>query len=306
MGKRWILYSGSLIGCIVFYFAYREWFSWLALLAVLFLPVASLVLSLPAMTGLRLAQGGPRLVEAGTPLTLTFAAQCRLPGPPYRCDMKVTQATTGFDKLISEGKPLPTDHCGVLVCAPKKPVIYDYMGLFRLKVRGVEESRIFVYPKKVPVENLPSLERHRSLVWRPKPGGGFAENHEMRLYRPGDKLNQVHWKLSAKTGKLMIREAMEPVRDRICIEMVLRGTPEALDRDFGQLLWLSCYLLERDMPHELRVLTGSGTLILPVANELAREEAMRVLLGESPAAPEAKLEAVQAAWLYRIGGGTDG
>jgi hypothetical protein len=60
------------------------------------------------------------------------------------------------------------------------------------------------------------------------------------------------------------------------------------------------------MPHELRVLTGSGTLILPVANELAREEAMRVLLGESPAAPEAKLEAVQAAWLYRIGGGTDG
>ena len=39
MGKRWILYSGSLIGCIVFYFAYREWFSWLALLAVLWVLV---------------------------------------------------------------------------------------------------------------------------------------------------------------------------------------------------------------------------------------------------------------------------
>ena len=306
MGKRWILYGGSLIGCIVFYFAYREWFSWLALLAVLFLPVAALVLSLPAMTGLRLAQGGPRLAEAGTPLVLTFVPQCRLPKPPYRCDMKVTQATTGFDELVKEGQPLPADHCGVLVCTPKKAAVYDYMGLFRLKLRGMEESRIVVYPRKQPVENLPSLERHRSLVWRPKPGGGFAENHEMRLYRPGDKLNQVHWKLSAKTGKLMIREAMEPVRDRICIEMILRGTPETIDRHFGQLLWLSCHLLERDLPHELRILTASGTLTLPVNSVSAQEEAMRILLAEAPAAPEAALEPVQAAWLYRIGGGTDG
>lgn len=306
MGRRWILYSGSLIGCIVFYFAYREWFAWLALIAVLSLPVAALVLSLPAMTGLRLTQGGPRLAEAGTPLTLTFTAHCRLPKPPCRCDMKVTQATTGFDETVKEGQPLPAEHCGVLVCRPKKPKVYDYMGLFRLKIRGMEESRIIVYPKKVPVTDLPSLERHRARIWRPKPGGGFAENHEIRLYRPGDKLNQVHWKLSAKTGKLMIREAMEPVRDRICIEMILRGTPEEMDRNFGQLLWLSCHLLERDLPHELRVLTGSGTLSLSVANVSNQEEVMRVLLEEGPAAPEAVLEPVQAAWLYRIGGGADG
>lgn len=306
MGKRWILYGGSLIGCIVFYFAYREWFSWLALIAVLGLPVAALVLSLPAMTGLRLQQGGPRLVEAGTPLTLTFTAHCRLPKPPYRCDMNVEQATTGFRGTLAEGDALPAEHCGVLVCRPKKPKVYDYMGLFRLKIRGMEESRIIVYPKKVPVTDLPSLERHRARIWRPKPGGGFAENHEMRIYRPGDKLNQVHWKLSAKTGKLMVREPMEPVRDKVCIEMILWGEPEALDRKFGQLLWLSGHLLEQDLPHELRVLTGSGTLTLPVANATAQEEALRLLLEESPADAGAVLEPVHAAWLYRIGGGADG
>mgnify|MGYP002512564882 CR=1 FL=1 len=36
MWKRWLLYAAAMIGGIVFYLAYQEWFSWVALIAILF------------------------------------------------------------------------------------------------------------------------------------------------------------------------------------------------------------------------------------------------------------------------------
>lgn len=305
MGKQWVLYAAVAVGGIVFYFAYREWFSWVALVGILFLPPAALLLSLPAMVMLRLRQAGPRELEAGTPLQLTYKASCKLPQPPYRCRVEAVQVLQGLRRKVEEGKPLPTEHCGMLVCRPKRPAVYDYLGLFGLRIRDVKETEVLVLPKKQPITDISGLERYRSKSWKPKPGGGFAENHEMRLFRPGDKLNQVHWKLSAKTGKLTVREPMEPIRERVLTELILRGTPEELDRKCGQLLWLSEYLLERDIPHELRILTGEGVRLLPVTDGESLHQAMKTLLSQRPAAADEVLEPVQAGWVYRIGGGPD-
>ena len=305
MVKRWMLYGAALIGGIVFYFAYREWFAWFTLMAILFFPVAALVLSLPAMSGLRLHAQGPRRVEIGEEVRLDFVSDSRLPAPPCRNTLLVTRNVTGESWTLKEGAALPTQHCGQLSCTPSSSRVYDYLGLFRLKIRQCTGTDVYVWPAKVPVTDLPSLARFAGKAWKPKPGGGFAENHEIRLYRPGDKLNQVHWKLSAKTGKLMMREAMEPVRDAIRIEMTLRGTPEELDMKFGQLLWLSQYLLEKDIGHYLRVLTGNGVVLLPVMDGQEQEKALEILLAE-PFAPEGEtLPFTGAAWQYRIGGGPD-
>ena len=305
MGRRWILYGAVLIGGIVFYFAYREWFAWFVLMAVLFLPVAALVLSLPAMTGVKLRAEGPRRVSVGSEVILEFKSESRLPAPPCNHSLLVVKNMTGERWRLKKGEALPTLHCGQLSCTPSRSRVFDYLGLFSLKLRRCTGTDVYVWPEKRPVTELPSLARFAGRAWRPKPGGGFAENHEIRLYRPGDNLNQIHWKLSAKTDKLVIREAMEPVRDAVQIEMILRGTPEELDVKFGQLLWLSQYLLDKGVGHHLRVLTGSGVTLLPVLDPKDQESAMEVLLAEPPAPAEAKLEPVKAAWQYRIGGGLD-
>lgn len=305
MGKRWILYGVSLVGGIVFYFAYREWFSWLALMGILWLPVAALAVSLPAMTSLRLAIKAPEHTRIGARLPVKYTAKCPLPAPPYRCRLRVSRSITGENWLLEEGEPLPTTHCGHLVCQPAKPRTYDYLGLLGIKLRGCSNLDITVRPVAVAVDDLPSLARYAGRAWKPKPGGGFAENHEIRLYRPGDKMNQIHWKLSSKMNKLMVREAMEPVQDRVLVEMILRGTPEELDRKFGQMLWLSQFLLEKDIDHHIRVLTGSGVVMLPVTSAYELETALDLLLAETPAAADGKLEPLRAAWQYRIGGGED-
>jgi hypothetical protein len=241
----------------------------------------------------------------GAQLPVKYTTKCLLPAPPYRCRLRVGRSITGESWLLEEGETLPTEHCGHLVCQPAKPRAYDYLGLFGIKLRGCADFGITVRPVAVAVEDLPSLSRYAGRAWKPKPGGGFAENHEIRLYRPGDKMNQIHWKLSSKMDKLMVREAMEPVQDRVLVEMILRGAPEELDRKFGQLLWLSQFLLERDIDHHLRVLTGSGVVTLPVTSAYDLEKALDLLLSETPAAAGGKLEILRAAWQYRIGGGED-
>ena len=300
---HWLLYLGAVAGCTAFFIAYQQWFSWFAFMGVLFLPVLSLLVSLPGMLLFRLKGAQSVPVSVGTHIPAMFEAKSWLPAPPCRYRIRVTKAITGQRWRLKKGAPLPTDHCGTLICSPERAAVYDYLGLFRLKIQVKTPMTVVVYPKPVEVTYVPELERYTSVAWRPKAGGGFSENHELRLYRPGDKLNQIHWKLSAKTGDMIVREPMEPLKDRIFVEMELRGSGQELDQKFGQLLWLSNHLLQMGFSHEFRVLTGRGIHCLGVANRKDLERSLEVLLGE-PQAPEgAALEPISASWRYRIGGG---
>ncbi len=305
MVKRWILYLLTLVGATVFYFAYQKWMAWLTLVAVLSLPVASLVLSLPAMLTLHLKASFGGSLPMGAPLQATCQTRCWLPAPHVSFCFQVRRPITGEQWLLKSDQPLPTEHCGLLHCQLQRGRVFDYLGLFFLPLPRRKPVTLTVLPAPIPVDHFPSLDQVADVHWRPKPGGGFSENHEIRLYRPGDKLNTVHWKLTAKTGKLTVREAMEPVRSRICLEVILRGTPNRLDEKLGKLLWLSEHLLSRDLHHELRALTADGVLILPVSDGESLDYALKTLL-RAPCAPPAKqLPARPAAWCYRIGGDGD-
>ena len=188
----------------------------------------------------------------------------------------------------------------------EKPRVCDYLGLFRFHAKTAEPKTLLVRPAPLPVKEPPDLKRFLARAWKPKPGGGYSENHELRLYRPGDNLNQVHWKLSAKTGNLTLREPMEPQRGLVLLTMTLRGSPEELDRKFGRLLWLGTFLLEQEVPFEIRALTGSGIRSLAVDSPLALTRAIDKLLCD-PAAAEGSIrdQNYAASWQYHIGGQPD-
>ncbi len=294
------------IGCIVFYLAYLQWFAWFALICVLCLPIAALLMSLPAMLDLKLAANSPASVPVGEKQKFMVMVRNRFPAPVCTYRFRVTRATTGESWVMKKDTELPTDHCGKLVCKFEKARVYDYLGLFHIRITKAAPLTVAVFPRPVPMkQSIPDLERYLATAWRPKAGGGFSENHEMRLYRPGDNLNQVHWKLTAKTGKIIIREAMEPDRRRVLLEMELQGTPEELDRKLGRLLWLSGHLLETGIHHELRVLTGKGLWCCKVTNEQELHAGMDALLGQSVCRPGESLEPAQASWSCRIGGEAD-
>lgn len=298
-------YLAAVLGCWVFYMAYGEWFSCLALLIVLWLPWLSLVLSLPAMLRFRLEPGGPDAVTMGDDAELWLLGSCPLPMPPFRGKLTLRRCATGQTERFRRECGLSTAHCGGITVTIARPRVCDYLGLFAFPVRHVGSKTILIRPTPLPVRNLPGVENWVTRAWKPK-NGGFAENHELRLYRPGDSLNQVHWKLSAKTGKRIVRQPMEPQRDLVLLTMTLRGSPEELDRKFGRLVWLGQYLLERDIFFEIRALTAQGVLSAPVSCSRELENAVDTLL-RSEAAREGSIRDKEyaAAWRCHIGGEPD-
>lgn len=304
-GRR-IWYLTALLFCGVFYIAYGEWFSWVVLLIVLGLPWLSLLLSLPAMASFRMEADNPGVVMVGAEADVWLVGSSRLPLPPFKGKLRLCHCITGESRRYQASKGLPTEHCGGIVVTVDRARVCDYLGLFAFHAKTRGKQTVLVRPKPLPVPEPPDLQRYLARAWRPKPGGGFAENHDLRLYRPGDSLNQVHWKLSAKTGALTLREPMEPQRGLVLLTMTLRGTGEELDRKFGRLLWLGKYLLEQNIAFEIRALTAEGIRSLKVAGEGELEKAVDSLLC-SGAAKEGSIrdQCYAASWQYHIGGEPD-
>jgi uncharacterized protein (DUF58 family) len=179
------------------------------------------------------------------------------------------------------------------------------LGLFFFVPRKQKEHRLFVRPTPVPVSDFSELERRLTSAWRPKYGGGLAENHEIRLYRPGDSLNQIHWNLSAKTGKYVIREAMEPLNSHAILALTLGGSPEEMDRKLGRLLWLGNRLLEQNFQFSIRAVSGNQILQLQADSPESLMTALDQLLAAPPAAGDAPADSFRSPRLYTIGGEQD-
>ena len=306
MAGRRLIYLATLVGCLAFYIFYRHWLAWFVLLLVLLLPVFSLAVSLPAMLTTQVGIQLPEAVALGDSAKAELVMKCALPRPPFRGSLLVQRPMTGEQWKFKDTARLPTDHCGGLSVQAISGWVYDYLGLFRIRIRRKETGSVVVRPKAVAPEPPPDLSRYLAQGWRPKIGGGFAENHELRLYRPGDNLGQIHWKLTAKTGKLILRESMQPERGRAMLTLDLNGSQPELDKKLGKLLWLSRMLLEAEVAHEIYALTGSGVMCCRVTDEASLIRALDSLLWE----PCSKSGSIQdrrlaASWTYHIGGGTD-
>jgi len=300
------VYLAVLVCCGVFYIAYGEWLSFLVLLAVLLFPWLSLVLSLGAIWSFRVRPAGPEAVDMGEHIRLWLLGSCSFPMPPFRGKLKLTHTPSGKTLWYREEEHNLTDHCGSLTVTAEKMRICDYLGLFSFPVRGKEPQTIVIRPTPLPVQLPEEPIRQLNVSWKPKASGGFAENHELRPYRPGDSLNQIHWKLSAKTGELILRQSMEPRQGLILLTMHLRGTPEETDRKFGRLVWLGRHLLEQNLPFQLRALTQRGLLTFSVEEQTDLDRAMEVLLREQPMTRrDLTAPAAGVLWQYHIGGEPD-
>lgn len=298
----WLL---SALCSLVFLALYQRWLAWLVTGAVFLVPLFSLLVSLPAMLGARLTLKLPDRVELDHSLELSFACKSILPVPPWRCRVEVIHGLTGERYKLRPGDLLLNRHCGAVRCKLKRVKICDYLGIFSLPLRGQREYQVLVMPRPVPLPAGEVLRTEKISTWKPK-AGGFGENHELRAYRPGDSIRQIHWKLSAKTGSLILREPMIPDPGQMLIRLELRGNPEELDRKLGRTLWLGQQLLDQNLVFQLQGLTGEGTLSFPVSNASQLKQAINGLLIASPADDGSHLdEAGPTFWQYHIGGEPD-
>lgn len=301
MWGRRIAYLLILSVCFLSYLIFQVWFSWVLLLTVLLVPVLSVLLSLPAMLTAKADFQTPVQGRMGVPARTTLRMQCKFPVPPVRCKLRLQNLLTKHRYVGLPGEYLPVQHCGVLKITLTHLWVCDYLGLFRKDLRPDRVYTMTVMPK--PVANTMGALGKEGLGngWKPKQGG-FAENHELRLYRPGDDLRLLHFKMSAKTGKLIYREPVVQQHFRVCLALTLSGKPAVLDDKLGRLLYLSDRLLRDHIPHEVRCRSGLGDHSYRIENKDAQLAVLRELMSCPATVGEWEPEGIAADRLYQIGG----
>jgi uncharacterized protein (DUF58 family) len=121
---------------------------------------------------------------------------------------------------------LPTRRRGPLPVGPLRLVATDPFGLFRTVRTWGQPATLTVLPRTV---DLPPLAAGRSSTVDDATGrtstAGSATFHALRQYVFGDDLRHIHWRASAHTGELMVRELIDAGQPRTTL--VLDTTPAA-------------------------------------------------------------------------------
>ena len=304
MAERRILYLTALVAALVFFWAYRQWASWVLLMVILTLPLLSLLVSIPAMRRMELRIRCPERLALGQDGAVSLLGHSNLPHPMVRGRLRCTNYMTGQVFRLRSGEAIPSEHCAAWHIQAEKARVCDYLGLFSFKVRRSDSALCYIQPQDNPMAKAPDLSRYLANAFKPKPGGGYSENHELRLYRPGDNLHQIHWKLTAKTGKLILREPLEPIQGKAVVSLELSGDEDTVDHKLGRLGWLCRYLLQNGVNHEIHCLTDGGTKIYFISDPEQLTKAMLNILKQPLADSEARLDFIAASWQHHIGGDT--
>ncbi len=135
---------------------------------------------------------------------------CEITSPFYPCEKDFLLNCPAYSRdTFSIDLPLSFHRCGCYQIRVKKLVAYDYLHLFSFTGKLDEICEIHVFPldeESEPFEPLAYGEGFDEFEETMAKGNTSSNVTDIREYIPGDRLQKIHWKLSAKIDKLMVKE----------------------------------------------------------------------------------------------------
>jgi uncharacterized protein (DUF58 family) len=112
---------------------------------------------------------------------------------------------------------LPTSRRGIVPIGPLAVVRRDPFGLTRSARRHGSTETLWVYPRIHPMEPLASGRRRDLEGPTHDNASGSITFHALREYVTGDDLRLIHWRSTARTGTLMVRQQADPSQPHVTI-----------------------------------------------------------------------------------------
>jgi uncharacterized protein (DUF58 family) len=113
---------------------------------------------------------------------------------------------------------VPTQKRAVIVAGPASSVRGDALGLVRRSVRWSEPVELFVHPPTVRLRpTAAGLVRDLEGEVTKAITNNDLAFHALRPYEPGDDRRYVHWRTTARTGRLMVRQFNETRRSQLVL-----------------------------------------------------------------------------------------
>ncbi|AMM21044.1 hypothetical protein AX769_13990 [Frondihabitans sp. PAMC 28766] len=117
---------------------------------------------------------------------------------------------------------VPADRRGVVQVGPVRTVRGDPVGLFRRDVEWTTVHDVHVHPETITVPSS-STGFVRDLEGSPTRDltASDISFHALRDFRPGDDRRHIHWKSTARTGTLTVRQFEETRRSHVVVAFSL-------------------------------------------------------------------------------------
>ncbi|WP_309127378.1 DUF58 domain-containing protein [Microbacterium sp.] len=175
------------------------------------------------------AVGALTLTNSGTRAILP--SRVVLPVGAGRGEFSIQRLAPG--QQAEELFTIPTQRRGVVEVGPVSVVRGDPLGLFERAHRRDDPVDLYVHPKTVlfggqslgflrDLEGMPATDLSRDDV----------SFHALLEYQPGDDLRHVHWRSTARTGTMMVRQFEETRRSHFVIGLSRSSGDYRVDDDF--------------------------------------------------------------------------
>lgn len=214
--------------------------------------------------------GGGRKAEG----TLTLRYKGFLPQVTAEVTLLCRNCLTGdtqrltVRQSLSKGRPsvtalaLDSRYCGRLEVSSQRVRIMDPLGLAAFSQTWNLREAVLILPEEIETDLGKELIRTPDLEGADfaddRPGFDPSETFAIREYQAGDRLKNVHWKLSGKLDQLMVREPGLPVRNssQILMETCFpeedpQRRKQLIDRVCGVTVALSEQLIDAGASHQL-------------------------------------------------------
>lgn len=194
------------------------------LCGMILVPVLTLVIQKRAMRGAEDTYRTKSGCRVGTrvPVEIAIERRSRMPLGPVKVYMRVSNLLYGEEervvvtlqpvekKKMEYAYRMKMEDCGNVRIFIEKIEYYDLLGLFKWKYDRTQEMEVLVYPAKIQLnarlERRPETRNAGEMYDQMKTGQDVSEVAELREYAEGDSQKSIHWKLSTKLDRLIVRE----------------------------------------------------------------------------------------------------
>ncbi|MGO1510197.1 MAG: DUF58 domain-containing protein [Actinomycetaceae bacterium] len=191
----------------------------------------------------------------------TAAARLEVPVGPGQVAIPLPGLSAGGS--VEELLAVPTQRRSVVEIGPARTVRGDPLGLLRSARTWTEVLEMFVHPRTVRLASASAGLLH-DLEGRPTTDLTESDLsfHALREYTPGDDRRYIHWRTSARTGKLMVRQFEESRRSHVVVAVSTSAAdyddPDELETAVSAVGSLGLQAITEDK--ELTVLTTARQL----------------------------------------------
>ena len=223
---RRIRYAILILICLILLLFYHDYFFFLLLSFVVLIPFLSYFSMKKVFSSLGVIVHVPdSRIEEGQPVTVEFEIKnpTYIPLPHIMISFGVENAFYPNDEIHYIKLPVHAKssntyqwkvtslYAGKIRVCLKNMELFDLLGIFSKRKELKTHYSVLVFPKMVELasqfeERLSKVVQQQELNQSFYASENPAEIRDIREFRPGDRLQRIHWKLSTKTDTFYVKE----------------------------------------------------------------------------------------------------